>query len=87
MDALLDGLVAPSATRGTAGARSLSHGCSFPRERPTAKLPHHRGSRSSGLPSNPPEKKSNEVPAGYYRSRIFPAKIRLWTSIANEHGA
>ncbi len=35
--------------------------------------------------SNPPEKKSDEVPAAYYRLREFPAKIRLWTSVANGH--
>ncbi len=50
-----------------------------------AKLPHHHGSRSSGLPSNPPEKKSDEAPAGHYQLREFPAEIRLWTSVANGH--
>ena len=85
MDALLDGLVAPSATRGTAGARSLSHGCPFPRGRPTANLPRHRACRSSGLSSNSLEKKSDEAPVRYYRPPIFRKEIRLWTSIASGH--
>ncbi len=61
--------------------------CPFPSERPTAKLPHHHGLRSSVLPGNPLEKKSVEAPVAYYRLREFPARIRLWTSIANGHGA
>ena len=55
----------------------------LPSGRPAVKLPHHRACRCVGLSSNPPEKKSIEVPAVYYRLRIFPAKNGLWTSIAN----
>ena len=39
--------------------------------------PHHRGSRFSGLSSNPPVKKSDEVPETYYRPPIFRKEIRL----------
>ncbi len=51
----------------------------FPSGRRAANLPHHHGARSSGLPDNPPEKKSDKAPPGHYRLREFPAKIRLWT--------
>ncbi len=44
-------------------------------------------SRNDHSSSNPLEKKSDEAPAAYYRLREFPARIRLWTSVDNGHGA
>ncbi len=44
-------------------------------------------SRDDHSSSNPLEKKSDEAPEAYYRLREFPAKIRLWTSVDNGHGA